>query len=218
MRKHQSALISFALIGVATAISLICYSALPDPMTTHWDAAGKPNGSMSRAVGASFAPVLMIVLYIILRLSPRIDPRRATLEALLPFYDAFIPTMMGFLLYVHMITLGWNLGWRINIGAALAPGIAAIFYVIGVLTERSTPNWFVGVRTRWTLSNDEVWRKTNNLAGRLFKWSALPMLLAVFFPQLTVVFVLVPALGIGLGTVIYSYVLFRRIERAQHNN
>ena len=55
---------------------------------------------------------------------------------------------MWFLSYVHGLVLLWNLGVRPPIGAALAPGLAAVLYASGALVERAEPNWIAGVRTR----------------------------------------------------------------------
>lgn len=78
---------------------------------------------------------------------------------------------------------------------------------------RTKRNWFVGVRTPWTLSNDEVWEKTNRLAGRLFQLAGLIALIGLLFPAYVVVLLIVPIVAASVFTVVYSYVLYARLER-----
>ena len=35
------------------------------------------------------------------------------------------------------------------------------------------PNYFFGIRTPWTLANDEVWRKTHLLSSKIWVWGNL---------------------------------------------
>ncbi len=64
--------------------------------------------------------------------------------------------------------------------AMLPAGIGLLFYYIGVLMENAERNWFIGIRTPWTLSSDRVWRQTNRLGGRLFRAAGIAAMLGAF--------------------------------------
>jgi len=115
-----------------------------------------------------------------------------------------------FLIYVHFIILSWNLKLRFSIPQVLSPAFAILFCYLGTLTENAKQNWFVGIRTPWTLSSKKVWEKTHKIGGKLFKICGIIALLGFFFPDLTFLFILVPLLLVCLCTIAYSYFEYRK--------
>jgi len=89
---------------------------------------------------------------------------------------------------IHLQILLWNIGIRISPNAVLPVGIGLLFYHIGILMENAERNWFIGIRTPWTLSSDRVWRKTNRLGGKLFRSAGIAAIFGVFFPELALFF------------------------------
>ena len=65
--------------------------------------------------------------------------------------------------YVYGLSVGYNLGWRFNFLRLLAPALGVLFYGIGVLMGKARLSWFAGIRTPWTLSNEEVWDRTHEM-------------------------------------------------------
>lgn len=199
-------LILVALIGTA-----VVYSRLPDPMVTHWGAHGQPNGWMSRFWGAAIGPLMMVVLYLLFWAIPAIDPLKENIARFRGLYNGFVSLVLLFLLYVQALSLAWNLGWRVDIGTAILPAMGLLFLAIGWFLPRAEPNWFVGIRTPWTLSDPQVWRDTHRLGGKAFLLSGVLLLLAAFVPALLWV-------GIGalvllsLALVVYSYFRYRQLH------
>ena len=76
--------------------------------------------------------------------------------------------------------------------------------------ENSKRNWFIGFRTPWTLSSDRVWKKTNKLAGKLFKISAIIAVLGVLFEQYSFYLLLVPILFSTVYAAVYSYLEYSK--------
>ncbi len=110
-------------------------------------------------------PCISIFIFGLFLLIPKIDPLKKNIEKFRSYYEWFIVLMIAFLAYIYFATLAWALGYRFSMNAAILPPIAALFYFVGVLCENSKRNWFIGVRTPWTLSSDRVWGRTNKLAG-----------------------------------------------------
>ena len=94
---------------------------------------------------------------------------------------------------------------------AIFAGMGVLFIVIGNLLGKVTRNFFVGIRTPWTLASEEVWYRTHRLAGKLFVAAGLFMVVASLAGlRLWPLFV---SLGVAaLVPVVYSYVIYRRIE------
>jgi len=102
------------------------------------------------------------------------------------------------------------MGVRFNVIQLLAPAFGVLFYYCGILTENAKRNWFIGIRTPWTLSNEKVWDKTHKIGGKLFKIAGAIALSGIFFRTYTLFFVLVPALLAATYTVIYSYFEYQK--------
>jgi len=93
--------------------------------------------------------------------------------------------------------------------AAMIPAMAILFYYAGILIQNAKRNWFIGIRTPWTLSSEGVWEKTHKLGSKLFKIAAVLILLTLFAPDyfLYSVFLLI---AFSLYLVLYSYLEFRK--------
>ncbi|MBT3712650.1 MAG: SdpI family protein, partial [Anaerolineae bacterium] len=85
-----------------------------------------------------------------------------------------------------------------------------LFLLVGYMLRKAKRNWFIGIRTPWTLSSDTVWDKTHQLAGKLFIASGILAMLGVFFGDNAVWFTLIPILGTTLWLFIYSYLLYQK--------
>ncbi len=83
--------------------------------------------------------------------------------------------------------------------------MGALFIGLGYLIEHAEPNWFVGIRTPWTLSSERVWKKTHALGGTLFKIAGILAMIGVVFGKYSIWFVIVPILAVSVYLVIYSY-------------
>jgi uncharacterized membrane protein len=95
----------------------------------------------------------------------------------------------------------------------LAPALGAMFYGIGVMMGSARYNWFVGVRTPWTLSSEEVWERTHRLGGGMFKACGVAALLGMLARGwLALLLTVAPVLVAGIYLTYYSYAEYRRKE------
>jgi uncharacterized membrane protein len=92
----------------------------------------------------------------------------------------------------------------------LSPAFAILFYYSGILIENAKRNWFIGIRTPWTLSNDEVWDKTHKIGGKLFKLAGILALFAIFFERYAILVIVVPLIVVSIYTVVYSYLEYQK--------
>ncbi|MGA9188397.1 MAG: SdpI family protein [Methanosarcina sp.] len=198
------------LIFLSFIISIYFFPLVPEQMATHWDSQGEVNGYMSKLWGLFFMPLVITGLAIMFLVIPRIDPKKENIAKFRKYYDRFIILLILFLIAVHFQILLWNIGIRISPNAVFPVGIGLLFYYIGILMENAERNWFIGIRTPWTLSSDSVWRKTNRLGGKLFRIAGISAIFGVFFPKLAFFFIIVPALFVAGFTVVYSYIEYQK--------
>jgi len=207
MRKWIPLLIVLASVVASAAV----YSKLPTSVATHWDMLGRPNGWSSRLWGAWVMPVFLLGTYAVMRVLPNIDPRGNNYAKFGGAFDGIIVSIMLFLLGMHIIILRAALGYPVAMQRIVPLGVGILFVVIGNLLPRARPNWFVGIRTPWTLSSDRVWEKTHRVGGHLFVAAGILIVLGALLMQQWAHIVLISVMLICIATVlIYSYVEWKR--------
>lgn len=210
MNVRERHVAGIAVVALAAIVSVYAYGRVPEEMVTHWGPSG-PDGSMDRTVALIGLPALAAGLLLVFEIVPRIDPLGQHIRNLGRYYDLMVVVVVGMIGYVHVLVVMWNLGYAFDMIQAIVPAVAAVFYVAGVIMDHVDRNWFLGVRTPWTLSSDEVWERTHAQAGPLFKIAAVLTLGAVVLPQYGIVFVLGPILAVSAYLTVYSYVAYSRL-------
>ena len=196
---------TWAIIILSFAVAIYYYPKMPLQMASHWNAEGNVNGWMLKPWALFLMPVLSLVMLFFFRWLPKIDPLRENVAKFKDQYNIFILGMIGFLFYIYILTIVWNLGSVFNMTKLMIPGIAVVFFICGNLIEHAKRNWFIGIRTPWTMSSDHVWDKTHELGAKAFRITAFIMLLGVFFETLAIWFVLVPVFLAVIVVFVYSY-------------
>jgi uncharacterized membrane protein len=210
MHVSRSGLAIAGVLALTFAIAFAAYPSVPDPMATHWGFSGQVNGYLPKIWGLFVFPGISVALSLLFLAIPRIDPLRANIAKFRATYDHFVIVILIFLLYVFLLTITWNLGLRFNIGQLLSPAFGVLLYACGILVGRARQNWFIGIRTPWTLSSEKVWDRTHALGGKLFRIAAVLALPGALIPSLAFIFILGPVLVISVYLVVYSYLEYRK--------
>lgn len=199
-----------ALLGV-TLVTLFVYPQLPDPMPTHWNAAGQPDGYSSRVVGAWLLPGMTLLIYGLLLALPRMDPRRSNVERFQTTYALLRAGIILFMSFMQLIILYVAITGQDDLITLMIPlGVGLLFILIGNYLPRVRSNWFLGIRTPWTLSSERVWRETHRVGGRLFMLAGLLMLLTPLVPAAWRLWIILVVVLMGsLLPIAYSFWLFQ---------
>ena len=208
MRKSE--VISSGLVLLSLIASIYFYSRMPEKIASHWNVRGEVNGYVSKLWGLFLMPFILAGLAGLFAAVPRIDPLKANIEKFRKHYDGFIILFFIFMLSIHFQLILWNLGIKISPNATLPVGLGILFFYTGILCENAKRNWFIGIRTPWTLSSDAVWNKTHKVGGKLFKIAGAVALAGVFFRSYASFFILVPVILISVYTIFYSYITYNR--------
>ena len=200
----------FLIILLSFTVGVYFYPQMPDRMVSHWNARGEADGHMSKFWGLFLLPIISAAMALLFFAIPKIDPLKKNVKKFRKYFDALIILILLFLFYLHLLTIFWNRGARFNFIFALIPPFAVLFYYLGILIEHAERNWFIGIRTPWTMSSEMVWKKTHKLGGRLFKLSALIALAGMFFEGYAIYFVSIPVILTALYTTCYSYFEYRK--------
>ena len=198
------------LIIAAVAASIFYYPQLPASMPTHWSASGEPNGYSSHLWGAWMLPLIMASVWLILRAIPHIDPRKANYEKFSGMYDALVILILAFMLLIHVVVLIAATGTPIRMDRIILPSVGVFMAIMGLLLPKAHPNWFVGIRTPWTLTSDLSWERTHKVGGRLFVILGLLMVVSTFLmPEIAIWILVATALAITIFLFAYSYQVWK---------
>jgi uncharacterized membrane protein len=203
------------LAAVGVLMSLAVYARLPESIAVHWDLDGNPNGWMPRPIGAFFAPAFLLVLWGLLRLAPHIDPRAENYRRFGRAYETMVAAALLLVLATHVIMLAIALGHQVPVGKVVPALVGALFVVTGNVMPRLRANWWMGIRTPWTLSSDRVWTRTHRLAGYSMTAGGLVMIVSsLTLPAaLGAPIVVGTAVASVLAPALYSYLTWKREQK-----
>jgi len=203
-------LITLLLIILSFLIGIFSYQSLPDKIASHWDSQGNVNGYIQKFWGIFLLPIISISLFLLFYFLPKIDPLKENYKKFKSYYDSFILIIILFMFYIYILTLIWNFGIQFNMNLSLIPALGFLFIYIGIILKKIKRNWFIGIRTPWTITSNKVWDKTHKLGSKLFILSGIITLLGIFFSDYMIWFILVPVILSSIISIIYSYLEFKK--------
>ncbi len=216
MNTRTTTIVVLLMIIVATMAGAVLWNQLPDQMASHWGPNDQVDGYMSKFWGVFLMPLITLGMLMLFLVIPGIDPLKANIAQFRNVFNLFITLIVAFMLYVYVLSLRWNLGYtEFGMSKAMLPAMGILFIFIGYLLRKAKRNFFIGIRTPWTLSSDRVWDETHRVGSVLFMVSGTFAFLGSFFGGITAFwFLFVPLIGSTLITLIYSYVLYQREVKA----
>lgn len=215
MSNKITTLLSCLLILLATITGLLLWNSLPASMASHWGANDVVNGYTSKTWAVFLVPLISLGMLLLFLIIPSIDPLKANIQKFRGTFNTMIVLIIAFMVYVHLLTLFWNLGYRsFKMSTAMLPALGLLYIFIGLLISKAKRNFFIGIRTPWTLSSDSVWDQTQRLGGILFIAAGLISFLGIFFPENPLWFILYPVIAASLIAVLYSYFIYQKEAKA----
>jgi len=192
----------------------LIWQQLPAEIATHYGLDGRANGWMRKENAALIMVSISVTTYLVLRYLPKIDPKASSQTS------NFIKLRMVFTVGLAALT-GWlwySAGHQATVDQYQSLALALVGLMLAGMGNYLTtvkPNWFIGIRTPWTLESESVWRKTHQLGGRLMMAGGLLIALLVFIvPASYQVGVLVTiAVLSSIVPLVYSYLFFRQEKK-----
>lgn len=211
MRKHLPYIF---LLSATLIMWLIAFPNLPEEIPMQWGADGSVNWTAPKLLGAMMNVGILVILYPILVLSPKLDPKRKGYLYTSKAYWIIVYTTLALLVFMNAFVIFQSLGYDLNIEIVIPILVGVLFIIIGNYMQTVKANWFMGIRTPWTLSSETVWRKTHRLGSKLFMISGLLFFLIPFLPEEYMIYaVLIPALSSALIPTVYSYILYQNEQK-----
>ena len=195
------------------AISMYFYPQLPEKIPTHWNFRGEIDGYSGKLAGAFMVPVINLVMYGMFIFLPALDPKRENYKLFEGTYIYFRYLFHIFFIGMQILTIAAALGYNVDVGKWVVIGISLLFMFMGNVMGRLKHNYFVGIKTPWTLASEEVWTKTHRLGAVLWTGGGLigvVLKLLYIYPEWMLFAILMLITLIPAG---YSYILFNRLKK-----
>ena len=212
MSTRTTTTVVLLMIVAATFAGLLLWNRLPEQMASHWNINDQVDGYVSRFWGLFMLPLISLGMFLLFLIIPNIDPLKVNIAQFREVFNLFITLITGFMLYIHALTLLWSPGYTsFGMSRAILPALGLLFIFIGTMLRKAKRNFFIGIRTPWTLSSDKVWDETHRLGAVLFMISGALAFIGAFFGGTTAFWLFfVPLMGSAVFLVIYSYVLYKQ--------
>lgn len=212
MNPREMPKLPLVLIATMFAAGAIAYPHLPPRIPMHWNMAGRIDAWAERSFMSVFSqPLVALGLYVLFMVMPYFDPRRRNILRSRQVYFLVLELMTGLLAAIFIGTLVAAFEPTFRMDRLVMVGTGLLFVVLGNHLGRVKPNWTMGVRYSWTLSDEVVWVKTNRLGGWLFVIGGLLTTACAFVPApANAIIMLAWILGILPITYVYSMRLYRR--------
>ena len=211
MEKFKKEIPFLAIALIPFVYLIYIWNRLPEKVPMHWNGAGEIDRYGDKKELVAILCMLVGITYFVFLIIPYVDPKQKLqnmgnkLNNLRMILTLFMSGLAVFILY-SVQQKSSNPGFVFAI-------IGLLFAFLGNYFKTIKPNYFIGIKTPWTLENEEVWKKTHVLGGKLWFIGGLLMALTFLLPNemqlytflgITAVITIVP--------IVYSYLEFKKIK------
>lgn len=201
---------SLLLLAVMLVLLATTWPVAPDRVPVHWNAAGEIDRYGSKAFGLLFPPLLGVGLYLVFLFAPLVDPGRANYASFPDTYLVIRTAVLATIAFFYGVTCLSARGVAVSMQVVAPLAVGMLFVVFGSVMGKIRPNWFVGIRTPWTISSKVAWVRTHRLGGWLFIALGLVFVANALFGGAWAAHWLVGGvLGMVVVLFVYSYFAWR---------
>ena len=191
------------------------FADLPAQVPIHWGADGRADGFVPRQEILPYwliMPGVMGLMALLIPLLPWLSPKQFEVDRSKTVYGSVMVLATALLGYLHAVILGASFEPMFPLARWFMGGFGLFFALLGLVIGKVQRNFWVSVRTPWTLANEEVWDRTHRMAADLFVAAGL-VALAAGLLNLPWYVGFAGIIAAALAPVIYSLVLYKQLQR-----
>lgn len=204
-----------AVIGaIPAAAGFWMYDKLPDQMGTHFSISNEVNGTMPKLSALILFAVLGVGIPLILKAARKVDPKKESYDKFEKAFERLRISITLLFCIINLFLLAYNRGLEWNPRWITSVCLGVIFIVFGNYMGQIRPNYTIGVRTPWTLADEEVWRKTHRLTGPVWVCCGLGLMATGWLNGIAGTAAILVWLGVAIFVpIVYSYLIFHKRSR-----
>jgi uncharacterized membrane protein len=199
------------LIAAVLAATAIAYPHLPAQVPTHWDAHGNVNGWSAKWTLFAIEPGIMAGILLLFAVLPWLSPKHFEVDSFRSTYLYIMVIILALMAYIHALILAAGLSWPFEMNRAIEGGISLLIALLGNVMGKVRRNFYVGIRTPWTIASERVWNATHRFAAKTLVIGGIAGLIAAglrapFWLPIAAI------LAGALVPAVYSLVCYKQLE------
>lgn len=213
----RSEIVSLLLVAAMFILAAAVWNTMPGSIPVHFGFDGQPDRYGGKFEGLLSMPLTASGLYLLFFFLPHIDPRGERYIRFAGVYTIIRTAVIALLAAIQVIIILQARGMAVDVSTVVTLAIGLLLVVMGNYMGKIRPNWFVGIRTPWTLSSEESWNKSHRLGGKMFVVLGLLMAAASLLRKPWVLLVFVGLLLIcTIILAVYSYIIWKADPSAKN--
>lgn len=202
------------IMAIPVMYTASIYSSLPSTIPTHFDINGRANAFGSKDM-IWFTTLLLAgvsaALYFLITNLPKIDPKKTAGQSPELFHKLAV-ILVVFMCALNLVIIYATQNGSFTITNLMLPLMGLLFLVLGNYMHSIKPNYFVGFRLPWTLENEDNWRKTHQLVGKLWVIGGFVIAIATLLLPAKLGFIVFISIAIIITIIptVYSYRYFKK--------
>ena len=202
-----------ALLVIAASIAFaLALPSLPERVPVHWNAVGEVDHYGSPWTLFAAGPGAMAGIMALFAVLPVLSPRRFQVDTFERTYLAMMLIIVALLGYVFGLVLLAGLHQPVAMPGALVGGLCVMSILLGNLLGKVRRNFYIGIRTPWTLASERVWYATHRMGARWIVATGV-LGLALLVTGVSALIAVAIVMAGFLVPVVYSLVFYKRLER-----
>lgn len=211
MEKFKKEIPFLAIALIPFVYLIYIWNRLPEKVPMHWNGAGEIDRYGDKKELLVMLFMLVGITYFVFLIIPSIDPKQKLqnmgnkLNNLRMILTLFMSGLAVFILY--------SVQQKTSNPSFVLAIIGLLFAFLGNYFKTIKPNYFIGIKTPWTLENEEVWKKTHLMGGKLWFVGGLLMALTFVLPNEMQLYTFLGIVAvITIVPIVYSYLEFKKIK------
>jgi uncharacterized membrane protein len=200
------------MLVIATfAASFLYYPYLPEEIPVHWNMMGEIDGYMSKPLGAFIMPLMAMVVFILYRSLPQLDPKKSNYKHFENEWHLIQVAIVGFFAYMQFLIFFVATRPETPFLPLMFFGLGGLFILVGYSMTKLKQNFFVGIRVPWTLASEENWKKTHRFAKIAYMMAGGLLILNSFFSWFSSSSIFFAVILMAISPAIYSLLVYKKI-------
>ena len=214
MKLRTGILIQLGILAASLLVSVIYYFRLPEIVPTHWGLHGQVDQYGSRLTSVLLGPAMVGMMLLLTLVLPKISPRNFEIDRFSGVFAYSMVLVSVLMFFLSIVILRATEGAKFDMEKFIMAGLFLFFALLGNVLGKVRRNFFMGIRTPWTLASERVWDATHRFAGRIWLVGGLIGVGASLL-GLSILGSIALLMFLGLWPVVQSYFLYRKLEPAE---
>lgn len=204
--------IQLGVIGLSFVVTAFLFQQLPAKIPMHWNWQGQIDNYMNKYPAVWIMPALMLLMFVFFLVIPLLDPKKENYRKFKNEWGIMQVGILFLFFLLQILILIASLGYVVDVRSFVIVGVGALFVIIGSQLRKIKQNYFIGIRTPWTLSSTENWEKTHSYGSRAFMIAGVFTILGGILPWVGPAFTLGSIIMAAILPLVYSFLVFKNQE------